>query len=1342
MVKGIRSLLSWGSSDGSKPTVTSLFPKVDPAFDGDDCDHDCATCTTSYPKGFKIEESMELYGGIKPWETHLIVATGKADWTREISDEKGSVMEAIGGVKGMKLSASNMPLPGDSTGYDDPTNALLLPAMTTIENVDPGNVQVLIEDYVKPSLKTTTRLKAEAKGEVQNRTAEDTRGPHALAQDFNQMRISNGRPASDPSQGPSPAVPTGLRLRARPCPHSTVILLCSQRTRDVRCGQSAPLIKRELERHLRPLGLYRDWDDERPGGVGIYFISHVGGHKWSANMLVYRRPDPWGVEEKSWARGEVGDLVKQAATKAEGKRKGSSMGPENGDDEDQQSQDDEGAAQCIWLARVKPEDCEGIVKYTVLQGKVVKPEWQLRGGFDRGRGLVSWNHVHTTPESDRIHYNPSSFYTSISSKKITTGSTALLYIFDHNCIASSHLDRDFGLLSPDSIPLWFITLNVVSVGPLGATTERDVESPHETETRNRKNHGLLGPPIAKQSKSAVIRSFIHRRTNSEGGGLPSSFNLPSEIFNPTGTALDTHEMLLSKPLGEIQQNQVGNSLRSPRKSRDDSHPGSKSSGLASSALPLKKNKGINSSGKDSNGFVKPKKIKSATNLAGLLGKPKSSKNLKKTAGVQDDKNKENRTPASDMIEATAHPPPIYAQFCSNAIDSQDNIFDYTGTGKNDALLGGCSRLMPYQHASQAGWDRVDLPRPSFIAAVNSSRASMEQGGRKLVPQEPGISGGSHRPHRGSRPISIAHAPPRTQSKTDLRAQKPNEPYIDPRDVDAQLEAMLDRRNIPETQRYKMRNLTDTIKMEFIRQDWAEAAATSSRQNESESETGPGDTLAEPIKGSKEIKKASKARSALTLTKPRKQGSKDSGPASPTKKGGIGTLGRHFRSKSTESIVSAGERPESSGSSGSGMNAGTGSAAAGLLAKVTGRRENTAIDFVAYLHKTSQPEVVEVGKLHKLRLLLRNETVAWTEDFIRQGGMKEIVGLLCRIMDVEWREEHEDALLHETLLCLKALCTVALGLQYLHEIQSTLFPALLSMVFDPEKKGPSEFTTRSIITSVLFTYIETGPTCHDRVSRANDVLSYLRDSEPAEEERPVPFVLDMRKERPYRVWCKEVVSVTKEVFWIFLHNLNVVQLPGEPKSTGLTRHTPTVTPTPMTLTDLAPGSLTSPYFSTAEEASHAQFMSSHFPKERPPVPAAPYVGGVEWDATNYLASHLDLLNAIVACISTPGERNALRLQLRVSGFERCLGGSLRLCKEKFYGAVHDGLRTWVAAAHADAWDVRDVRYGPPSPEKGRGRSQSPAKKQKRDEVDPPRLDMPKLDFKLESSQSTECGPWSS
>ena len=83
----------------------------------------------------------------------------------------------------------------------------------------------------------------------------------------------------------------------------------------------------------------------------------MGGHKFAANVMVYRR----------------GDLVSEQPGGGEGKVEGKGEG-----------------AQCIWLARVRPEDCEGIVRFTVLRGKVVKPESQLRGGFDRGRGLVSW----------------------------------------------------------------------------------------------------------------------------------------------------------------------------------------------------------------------------------------------------------------------------------------------------------------------------------------------------------------------------------------------------------------------------------------------------------------------------------------------------------------------------------------------------------------------------------------------------------------------------------------------------------------------------------------------------------------------------------------------------------------------------------------------------------------------------------------------------------------------------------------------------------------------------------------------------------------------------------------
>jgi hypothetical protein len=80
----------------------SLFPTVDPVVDGEDCDRDCASCSIRYPAKFSINEDDELYGHVKGWAVHLMVATGKTDWVRDVADEKGSVMEALG-KSGIKL---------------------------------------------------------------------------------------------------------------------------------------------------------------------------------------------------------------------------------------------------------------------------------------------------------------------------------------------------------------------------------------------------------------------------------------------------------------------------------------------------------------------------------------------------------------------------------------------------------------------------------------------------------------------------------------------------------------------------------------------------------------------------------------------------------------------------------------------------------------------------------------------------------------------------------------------------------------------------------------------------------------------------------------------------------------------------------------------------------------------------------------------------------------------------------------------------------------------------------------------------------------------------------------
>ena len=389
----------------------------------------------------------------------MLVATGKTDWVRDVTDQKGSVMEAVGkhGQQlrngKLMLSASDMPLPCEGDGDEDgdvgreanpgwggaATTVLLLPSWTVVEGVRPGNVPELLDGVVgKMATNTSPLKKAEVvEPRLDSRAVNGSGNGDEKSVSLSKSQAPLAGPEKIPSQDPDSTAtttsPNGTTtttesqtprrkeeeteegeeeedqpltlkrtftfthaFRTHPSPHLAVILMCSQKTRDARCGQSAPLLRRELERHLRPLGLYRDVHDARPGGVGIYFISHVGGHKYSANVMVYRRR---GIERlAAGAAGATAGLV-GASGGASGAGSGTStpmsaramdVAVEEEEKEEESSSRDDGAVQGIWLARVRPEDCEGIVKFTVLQGKVVKPDRQLRGGFDREKGLVSW----------------------------------------------------------------------------------------------------------------------------------------------------------------------------------------------------------------------------------------------------------------------------------------------------------------------------------------------------------------------------------------------------------------------------------------------------------------------------------------------------------------------------------------------------------------------------------------------------------------------------------------------------------------------------------------------------------------------------------------------------------------------------------------------------------------------------------------------------------------------------------------------------------------------------------------------------------------------------------------
>ena len=141
-----------------------------------------------------------------------------------------------------------------------------------------------------------------------------------------------------------------------------LVLICGHGGRDMRCGVMGPVLKREFEERLgaegfdilrgpvvvdqpKPEKEIEGTVEEAKVGARVGLISHIGGHKFAGNIIIYLPPD----------------------LKTQGRR--------------------HSLAGCgIWYGRVEPKHIDGIVKETILCGNVVKDKF--RGGIDPERQLL------------------------------------------------------------------------------------------------------------------------------------------------------------------------------------------------------------------------------------------------------------------------------------------------------------------------------------------------------------------------------------------------------------------------------------------------------------------------------------------------------------------------------------------------------------------------------------------------------------------------------------------------------------------------------------------------------------------------------------------------------------------------------------------------------------------------------------------------------------------------------------------------------------------------------------------------------------------------------------------
>lgn len=186
------------------------------------------------------------------------------------------------------------------------------------------------------------------------------------------------------------------------------ILVCSHNSRDSRCGILGPLLHAEFSQYINKgltlrneaasemIDSKRNSKDQsrsfashpkfqaeildpsrsnqQPINIGM--ISHVGGHKWAGNVIVYIPAD---YQLKTLERDTAGAKPKDKIVA------GKSEAPQVSEDqallpEEEQHNLSPLAGKGIWYGRVQPKHVEGIVEQTIGHGKIIRE--LFRGGIN------------------------------------------------------------------------------------------------------------------------------------------------------------------------------------------------------------------------------------------------------------------------------------------------------------------------------------------------------------------------------------------------------------------------------------------------------------------------------------------------------------------------------------------------------------------------------------------------------------------------------------------------------------------------------------------------------------------------------------------------------------------------------------------------------------------------------------------------------------------------------------------------------------------------------------------------------------------------------------------------
>ncbi|KAL1572449.1 hypothetical protein MG5_02564 [Candida albicans P57072] len=259
-----------------KGTTTNNLDKEiqQKGFEISQCSEICESCTSKFPKHLKFEgesESTSLWNTTKPYGMHIIIATGKKDWSHDAINEDGKKKDTLKYKIG-KWAENN-------------TNSPL------------GTIKVNVSSMSSDELYINENYKLEKQGDllilpyflnIKGITIDEV---DTYLNELESLLIKNNNNNDSTTNNNDSTIIIDEIItklpKISPNLNQSFVFFCSHTTRDKRCGITAPIMKREIDNYLQELDLIRNFGDYRPNGIQTEFINHIGGHKYAANVIIY-----------------------------------------------------------------------------------------------------------------------------------------------------------------------------------------------------------------------------------------------------------------------------------------------------------------------------------------------------------------------------------------------------------------------------------------------------------------------------------------------------------------------------------------------------------------------------------------------------------------------------------------------------------------------------------------------------------------------------------------------------------------------------------------------------------------------------------------------------------------------------------------------------------------------------------------------------------------------------------------------------------------------------------------------------------------------------------------------